>query len=208
MYLYVRQVRLAPGRRVDGMEWAVAMAEKVNQIAGLNVGLWTPFASPGMGTLSWGATVETLADLDAADTKLNTDPGYLELVGRATNLVTSAPDDRVAEYLYNPVPDLDATWVATVESQFANGAFARGAEVGVEIAQRATALGEPTAFLLGLTGGYASCMWVSPATSMAELEAGERAIRADSDFVAFLDREAASCYLPGVTSTSIWRRIA
>lgn len=208
MYLYTRQVRLAPGRRADGMEWALAMAQKINQVAGLNAGLWTPFLSPGIGTLSWGSAVESLTELEAADAKLNADPGYLELVGRAGALVTTPPDDRVAEYLYNPVPDLDATCVAAVESQIANGAFARGVEVGIEIAQRASALGSPTAFLLGVTGPYAGCLWLSPATSIQELEAGEQAVRADADFVAFLDREAASCFLPGVTTTSIWTRIA
>lgn len=207
MYLYTRQVRLLPGRRVAGMEWARAMTEKMNQITALDIGLWTPFLSPGIGTLSWGATAETLAELDDANSKLNTDPGLLDLIGQAATLVAAAPDDRVAEYVYNPVPDLDATCVAVVESQIANGAFGRGVEVSIEIAKRAGALGKPTAFLLGLTGGYGSCMWLSPATSIEELEAGERAIRADADFVAFLDREAPSCYLPGVPTQTIWCRI-
>jgi hypothetical protein len=190
------------------MEWALALTEKLNQITALDAGLWTPFASPGLGTLSWGATVETLAELADADAKLNADPGYLELIGRAGNLVATAPDDRVAEYLHNPVPDLDATCVAVVESQLANGAFARGVEVGIGIAQRATALGEPTAFLLAVTGNYAGCMWLSPATSMQALEAGERAVRADADLLAFIDKEAGPCFLPGITTTSIWGRLA
>lgn len=98
--------------------------------------------------------------------------------------------------------------MAVVESRFANGAFARGMEVGIEIARRASAIGSPTAFLLSVTGAYAGCMWLSPAASLRELEAGEQAVRSDADFVAFLDREAASCFLPGVTTQSIWARVA
>ena len=208
MYLFTRAVRLTPGHIRDGMEWAVSMTEKVNQITALNVGLWTPLMSPGVGTLSFGCAVETLSDLEDAESKLNVDPMYLDAVERGATMIQGAAEDEVAQFLYNPDQTANPTHVAVVRSALANGAFARGVATGIEIAQRATQLGSiPTSFLLSTTGTYAGCGWISSAHSLKELEESEQAVNANPDFIAFLDSEAANCYLPGITTQSIWRRV-
>jgi hypothetical protein len=208
MYLFTRMTRLAPGHMVDGIDWALSVTEKVNQITSLKVGLWSPILSPGVGSLSWGAAVESLSDLEDADAKLGADPGFLDLISQGATITAPMLDDMTAQYVYNPAPDLDATHVAVVQSQLANGAFQRGVEVGVKIAEKATEIGgSPTAFLMAVTGAYAGCLWITGATSLRELETGEQAVNANADFLALLDQEAAACYLPGVTTQSIWRRM-
>ena len=208
MYLFTRAVRLTPGHIRDGMEWAVSMTEKVNQITALNVGLWTPLMSPGVGTLSFGCAVETLSDLEDAESKLNVDPMYLDAVERGATMIQGAAEDEVAQFLYNPDQTANPTHVAVVRSALANGAFARGVATGIEIAQRATQLGSiPTSFLLSTTGTYAGCGWISSAHSLKELEESEQAVNANPDFIAYLDSEAAACFLQGVTTQAIWKRI-
>lgn len=209
MYLFTRMTRLAPGHMVDGIEWALSITEKVNQVTSLDVNLWAPMISPAVGSLSWGAAAEHLTDLEDADAKLNADPGFLELVNRGATVTMPALDDMTAQYVFNPAPDLNATHVAVVQSQLANGSFRRGVEVGVQIAEKATAIGgAPTAFLTAVTGAYAGCLWLTGATSLRDLESAEVAVNANADFVTLLDTEAASCYLPGVTTQSIWRRLS
>jgi hypothetical protein len=208
MYLFTRMARLSPAHYRDGIEWALGVTEKVNQITSLNVGLWSPILSPGLGTLSWGSAVETLSDLEDADAKLMADPMYLDVVEKGASMLVGTVEDQTAQFIHNPPQTGETTHVAVVETSMANGSFKRGVEVGVEIAQRATDLGgSPTAFLTGVTGTYAGCAWITSATSLAELERGEQAVNTNMDFIAFLDKEAAGCYLPGVTKQSIWRRL-
>ena len=207
MYLFTRMAQLGNGHYRDGLEWAVTLTEKVNQVVSLDVGLWSPMLSPGLGRLSWGATVESLTDLEDADAKLMADPMYLDMVDKGAALVAGTVDDQTAQFVYIPAETPGAKYVAVVESQIANGQFRRGAEKGVEIAQRVTELGTaPTAFLIGTTGAYGGCAWISAAESLREVEAAEQAVNANPDFMELVD-DASSCYLPGVTTQSIWRRI-
>jgi hypothetical protein len=190
------------------MEWAIAITEKVNQITSLNVGLWTPILSPAVGSLSFGCAVETLTDIENGEAKLLADPMYLDAAQRGAELTTGQLDDRAASYVsgggdigFNP------THVAVVQSQLANQCLARGVAAGIAIAERATELsGLPTAFLVGTTGGYGDVAWITSAQSLADLEAGEQKTNFDPDFVKMVD-DSADCFLPGVTTQEIWRRI-
>jgi hypothetical protein len=208
MYLFTRQAQLALGQQRAGLEWAIAITEKVNQITALDVGLWSPVLSPGLGTMSWGAAVESLGDLEDADAKLMADPMYLDALERGAAFLTGTADDQVAQFLVNPDSDANATHVAVVQSRLANGAFARGVETGIAIAEKATAIGgQPTAFLLATTGDYAGCAWITSAPSIRALEAAEQKVNADPGFISFLDQEAGTCFVEGITTQSIWRRI-
>ena len=207
MYLFTRQARLAPGQLRPGIEWAVGITEKVNQITSLNVGLWMPMLSPSLGTVSWGAAVESLGDLEDADAKLNADAMFLDAIDKGSTLVTGEVDDLVAQYLSNPDAPAETSHVAVVQSRFANGNFKRGVEVGIEIAERATKIsGTPTSFLLASTGEYGGCAWISSATSIRALEASEQAVNADEHFIDYVDKHA-DCFVDGITQQSIWRRV-
>jgi hypothetical protein len=209
MYLFLRTTRLAPAHLLDGMEWASAVTEKVNQVTSLTVRVWTPVMSPGVGTLSWGCFVETLSDLEAAETKLLADPIYLDLVKQGAELTTGGMDDATAQLL-SPIPAkaIDPTHVTVVMSQLANGNFQRGVAVGLEIAAEASRLsGLDTSFLLATTGIYGGCAWLTGATSLQELEDGQAAANADADFLALIDRSG-DCFVQGATTTQISRRIA
>lgn len=209
MYLFTRQTRLSPDHVRDGMEWAVGLTEKVNQITALNVGLWASMLSPGTGTISWGTTTESLTELEDASAKLMVDDMFVDMANRGAAFTNGVIEDRTAQFLHN---DGDATpnpsYVAVVQSQLANGSFQRGVEAGIEIAQRAKQLGGlSTSFLIGTTGAFGSVAWITAAPTLKELEQAEQAVNMNPDFVKFLDEEASSCYLPGITTQAIWQRI-
>jgi hypothetical protein len=208
MYLFTRQTRLTPEHAIDGMEWAVTIAEKVNQITSLNVGVWTPFLSPALGTLSFGAAVESMSDLEDAQAKTLVDPSFQDLVKQGTQITSGGLDDQLAQFIVGGTDDgSNPNYVAVVQSQLANGHFASGVAAGVEIAQKATELsGIQTSFLLGSTGTYGAVAWLSGAETIKALEDGEAATNANPDFVTLVDRVAGN-FLEGITTQAIWRRV-
>lgn len=209
MYMFTRTTRLAPEYLLDGMEWAVQVTEKVNKITSLDVHVWAPLLSPGVGNLTWSCFTPTLTDLEDAEAKLLADPIYLDLVKQGAALTVGGTDDLTAQ-LVSPIPEtvIDPTHATVVQSQLANGNFARGVAVGVEIAAAASKLsGLNTLFVLGATGAYGGCGWVTGAMSLKELEDGQAVVGSDPDFVALVDRSA-DCFVQGVTTTRLSRRIA
>jgi hypothetical protein len=208
MYLYTRRVQLALGHQQDGMEWAVDICAKVNQITSLDVGLWTTMLSPGVGQLAFGCAVETLRDIEDAEAKLLADPMYLDAVQRGASLITGPVDDETAQYLVGDgALPFNPTHIAVVRSALANGRFADGVTAGIEIAEKAKELsGLPTAFLLSTTGTYGGVGWITSAASLADLEKAEQSINANPDFVTMVDRHSTN-YLPATTTQAIWRRI-
>jgi len=208
MYLFTRQAQLGNAQQTKALEWAVGITEKVNQITSMNVGLWSPILSPGVGVLSWGCGAESVGDLEDADAKLLADPMYVDAVEQGAAFITGTVNDRLAQYIENPTADPKATHVTVVEAQLRGGALKHGIEIGVEIAQKATKIGgAPTAFLLGSTGAYGGCAWITSATSIRELETAEQKVNGDSKFIALLDKEAPECFVDGTATQSIWRRI-
>jgi hypothetical protein len=208
MYLYTRRVQLGLGHQQDGMEWAVDICAKVNQITSLDVGLWTTMLSPGVGQLAFGCAVETLGDVEDAAAKLQADPMYVDAIQRGTAMLTGSIEDECAQYLvgdgelpFNP------THIAVVRSALANGHFVDGVAAGIEIAEKAKELGGlPTAFLLSTTGTYGGVGWITSAASLADLEKAEQATNTNPEFASLVDGHSTN-YLPAATTQAIWRRI-
>ena len=209
MYLFNRRTRLAPGKARDGVDWAAGICGKVREISGMEVSLWMSVMSPAVGTIAWNTVVETLSDLEAATAKLNADDIFVATAMQGAALTDGTLDDTVIQLLNaEPDPNARPSYAAVVQGQLANGAFRNGIECGLEIAQRATELGGlKTTFGITTTGVYAGVGWITAAESLAELEAAEQKINTDPGFLELLDEKASSCYLPGVTTQTIWQRI-
>ena len=209
MYLFTRSTRLASGHLRDGMEWALGITEKVVQITSLNVRLWQSMYSPAVGTLSWATTVESLAELEDANAKLTVDDVFVDNANRGAQVTTGQLDDQIAQFLHGGFdPSRPANYATVVRSQLANGSFERGMAVGIEVAERSTAIGGlPTSFLIGSTGLYGSVAWITGAESLRDLENAEKAVNADTGFIRFIDEQVSPCYLPGVTAQTMWQRV-
>jgi hypothetical protein len=210
MYLFSRTARLQAGRTRESMAWAVAITEKVNQITSLDIGLWTTVLSPGVGTLSWSTVVENLTQLEDAEAKLMVDDGYLDLLDQGAQFSSAdAVDDIVGQIVSGELdPSRQPTHAAVVEAELMPGGFAKGIEVGIEIADRATKLsGLQTVFMIASTGTYGGVAWLTTASSLDELERGELATNGDPEFIHYIDEVASKVYQAQGTMQTLFRRI-
>jgi hypothetical protein len=212
MYLYSTSVRLGSANPGKVMEWALGLTRKINEISEVPTALWTTVMSPAMGSLAWTAVVKDLAVIEATETKLAADPGYIDLVNQGLALASSAdPVDQMVMRLVHGDRDagrIDAHYASTVMANLAPGNLVAGIELGVDLAQRAKKItGCPTSFAVAVTGGYGAVMWVSLAETIQQLQAASEALDSDADFAKVLDKEAGKAYLPGATQ-AITRKVA
>ena len=210
MYLFSRSARLAPGRTRDAMEWSFGMAEKVNQIIELDVSLWTPMFSAGVGTMIFSAFAPDLEALETAQSKLMADEGYLAEVDRGATFSNGiGPDDTLLQLVHGDIdPTRSPQYAAVVTSQLAPGRLASGTAVGVEIAQRVEEItGIPTGFGIGATGPYGGVAWITGYESLQQLESAEQATNSDPEFVQLVDGKGAESFVSHATTQTILRRL-
>lgn len=210
MYLFTRTGRIRPGNLRDSMAWAVGVTEKVNQITSLDIGLWTTAMSPGNGSLVWSTFVEDLQSLEDANAKLMVDDIFVSELDRGAQFGEGGVDDEVAQLVAGEVdPNRNPKYVVAVRSELLPGGFGKGVEAGIEIANRATAIGSlPTSFLVSSTGKYGGVAWITAAETLAELQASETKVNTDAGFLAYVDKVAPTCFVPGITTQTIYMRLA
>jgi hypothetical protein len=212
MYLFTRRARLAPGNTRDAMTWATSITEKVNQITGLNVGLFAQTFSPEVGLLSWSTFIPDLTTLESANDKLLVDDGYVSMVDAGAKFALGGADDALLQIVYGePDPNRQIEYATTVQAVCASGSLTRGIELGVEIAQRAEKItGTPTLFATGATGTYGSVGWISGHADVGAMERAQQALAADTKFGEFIDKSVRGVYNedPSETRQLIYRRIA
>lgn len=203
MYLFSRSLRLRPGSTRDAITWATEVTEVVNRISDVQVQLWSRVFSPGTGTLAWTTFVEDLGQLEAAQDKLMSDDGYIGTVDRGAAFVASAPDDSLATLVSGaPDPQRSIEYVTFVHSVCEPGALAKGFDLGVRLAERATAIGgNPCLFLADSTGSFGGVGWITGFADVAEMQRSEAAVMADPDFIGLVD-ESHGVYANGDQTTS------
>ncbi len=211
MYLFSRRARLAPGNTQAAMTWATGITEKVTQITGLNVSLFTPMFSPSVGMLSWSTFVPDLETLEAATDKLAADPGYVSMVDAGAKFSQGGADDALLQLVYGePDPNRNVEYVTSVQTVCANGSVARGIELGIEIAQKAEKIiGSPGMFATAATGSYGSVAWLSGYTDVKALDGAQQKLAADTKFAEFIDKSVPGVYTdePTASRQVILRRI-
>jgi hypothetical protein len=210
MYLFTRSARLGPGNPAEQASWAISVTEKVNQISELQVSLWSRVFSPGLGTLAWTAATEDLSTLEATDSKLLADSGYLSLLEQGQKYDSGqGADDSLIQLVH---ADADAAntepqYASVVDAVIAPGQLNKAVEAGVEIAHAAKlATGRPTSFGVASTGAYGGVAWIVLYDSVEQLQKAEQDLNADSGFSERVDK-VGPLYLPGVTTQTVYRRI-
>jgi len=211
MYLFSRQAQLAPGNTRAAMTWATGITEKVNQITGLEVSLFSLTFSTGVGTLAWSTFVPDLATLEAATDKLLVDDGYIAMLDEGAKYSKGGADDVLEQIVHgSPVPNRTVEYASTVQAVCASGNVMRGIELGIEIAQRAEkTMGLPVLCLTGATGSYGSVGWITGYADVKEFEQAQQALAADTKFGEFIDKSVKRVYAdsPADTRTLVYRRI-
>jgi hypothetical protein len=209
MFLFTRTTRLR-GDGQAGVAWALSITEKVKQVTGHDVQLWSTVYSPGFGTISWTAWFEDLAALEVVGDKLDADPGMAALGNQGNDLTDGTLDDGLLEPIYgDPAAGGDAQYVGGAVAVCATGNIERALGLGVKIAQRAEAVtGLPTMFVRSMTGPYGGVGWLTGYPTITELEKAEAAIATDDGFVKLID-STKGCFVEGAATTraTLYRRL-
>jgi hypothetical protein len=210
MYLFTRRTRLARGDGAAGVAWALSVTEKVKEVTGHEVQLWSTVYSLGFGTISWTAWFEDLASLEAVGDKLNADPGMAKLGNAGNEFTDGSLDDGLLQPIYgDPAAGGDAQYVGGAVAVCAAGNIERAMGLGVEIAQKSEAItGLPTLFVRSVTGPYGGVGWLTGYENITAMEKAEDAISADPSFLKLID-STKGCFVEDATTTqaSIYRRL-
>jgi hypothetical protein len=212
MYLFGRRARLAGGKIRESMAWATGIAEKVTQISGTPVGVWSQVYSPEVGEIVWVTFMPDLSALEAFSDKCLVDDGYIAEVERGAQFILPGSVGDVLQVILHgePDPNREVNYTAVVRTTISGG-IANGTTLGIEIAQKAEALtGTPTAFLADATGNFGGVSWITAYASIEEVERAQMTINTDPGFVELLDSRAATAYadVPGASTQTLYRRIA
>ena len=213
MYLFSRTARLVPGNQAASMAWALTLTEKVNQIAEIDVTLWTRVFSPGVGELTWTAIVDDLSLLENTDAKLMADTGFQMLADEGAKMLGSEGlTDGLAQFITPfTAPEAGAAapnYANIVTATLAPGSMANGIAVGLEIAERAGEVtGLPVSFLSAVTGVYGAVEWVATCDTVQQLQAAQTAITSDAKLIELIDKKGGTVYQPNAEQFCV-RRLA
>jgi hypothetical protein len=190
--------------------WALSITEKVKEVTGHEVQLWSTVYSAGFGTISWTAWFDDLASLEAVGDKLDADPAMAALGNAGNEFTDGSLDDGLLQPIYgDPSAGGGAQYVGGAVAVCAAGNIERAMGLGVEIAQKSeTITGLPTMFVRSLTGPYGGVGWLTGYESITAMEKAEDAIAADSSFLKLID-STKGCFVEDATTTqaTIYRRL-
>jgi hypothetical protein len=209
-YLFSRSVQLTRAHLLDSMAWSVSLTEKANAISETPIALWSSLMSPDTGRLTWTTVVEDLSSVTATLDKLMADAGYVELVEEGTRFTDgTGATDGLVRFVHADRDGVETAQFSTVvRAVVAPGAWASGAVLGVEIAQRAKAItGRPTSFGVSQSGSYGEVGWIALYDSIDQVQAAAEALAADAGFAKLLDDNAGT-WIAGEGSQVINRRVA
>jgi|SRR5579872_309721 len=213
MYLFTRRARLVGGKVVEAMGWATEIAQRVGEVSGMQVRVFTTAFGPEVGAVRWSTFAEDVSSLQDNMDVLLTDKAYLDLVEKGTSYIMPGSVDDGLAFVVHGEPDLsrEINYVVAVRTTMVGGGLSRGIPLGVEIAQHSEKIiGLPSLFVVDVTGNYGGVGWLTAFESAAEMGRAQMALNGDAGFVEFLDSNVNGVYAsnPGATRQEIHRRIA
>jgi hypothetical protein len=160
MLLFSRIATLTGSPR-RALPWAVEITQYVNTHGSIPVTLWAGNFGYPLGTVIWSAAVESQAALEAATAPLLADPGYLDLLDAAADLITTPGYDVLREVLYGAPGEPPAVG-SVLNITVATAVVDRMADAlgwAVEVAQHVeSVVGSPVAPSVGSPGSAPSRM--------------------------------------------------
>jgi hypothetical protein len=171
-------------RRV--MPWAAAITEYVNAHGSLPVTCWTGSFGYPLGTMIWSAMVESEAALAAGTSQLLADPGYLDLLESATDLISSPGHDMLREVLYGspgdppPIGALANVTTATAIVDRLGDALGWAVEIGQYVEQ---VIGTPVGVFTNVFGTMGGIMWLGVSADAAAADTARAKLNADTGYL-------------------------
>jgi hypothetical protein len=188
------------------------MAELVSRKTQLPVSLWATRLGAPVGTLTYTTMLQSLAELDAADSSLLADEEYLNYVAEFQPFVAGPPVDRAVEVVHSAGGEYRRADVGAVgnvvTAQVANARFGAAIKWSIEVADLvAEVTGHPGVLGRDVAGDFGTVVWIATMPDVGTLDTANEALGKDPRYLAKLD-EMGDIFLPGSGHTSILRRIA
>ena len=210
MYLMSRRTRV---NSAAGLDWAVTILGRVKEVTGNDVNLWGTVYSSGFGTITWTSWWSDLGSMEKAFAELQVDPTYVALAAAGAPLIEGGVDDQLLQTVAGePGPGTGtgtAQYVASVQAVCAAGGIVRAMTAGVEIAEKATAIGgADTIFVRGLTGPYGRIGWLTGYEDLAAVGEAQDRLAADASWLDYLDGTK-GCFVEGADAavTTLYQRL-
>jgi hypothetical protein len=208
MYLLSRRARI---NSAAGVEWATTILGLVQEVTGNDVGLWANAYSPEYGTITWTSWWADLGSMEAGFAKLAADPTYNELVAAAPSHIEGGVDDSLIQTVSgDPSDPATVRYVSSVQAVVAGGSIVKALTAGVEIAEKATAIGGAnTIFVRGMTGPYGQIGWLTGYDSLAAFGDTQDKLAIDEGWLNYLD--GTKGYFiedPAATVTTLYEKLA
>lgn len=210
MFLFTRSARVAQtGRVIDKLTYAAELTALVGAATGVPIGLHAAQMSPGVGSLVWSIFADDLRTLEAAGDRLAGDDIQDFIASRGQGALADGMDDTLFEVLHGSVnPEVDVQYVSAVASVVGPGALRRGIGLGIELAEKSSAIsGQDCMFVAGMSGAFGAVGWLTGYPDITALQEGQRAVFSDPAMLDLIDGPAADTYPAAGTTSTIYRRI-
>lgn len=183
MYIFSRTRQVRPEKMIDAIAPAVEIAEKVTQITGVPIHVWTSRFGAPLGTMMWSCRMDSQSELHEATEKLAVDATYLEMAMAMTEHYQGPAQDALVRVVSGrPSPEPSKFTVLT-RATMANGHFAEAVAWGVGMQEFVCdALDAPGAFVTSAYDGFSDVGWILGLDSMADLDAAADWEATDADY--------------------------
>jgi hypothetical protein len=208
MHIFTRQGRFAPDQVVEGLVYAVEIAQHVSQQTGLEVIPWTVLYGAPIGTVSWSARVESQAAMGEAGARLQADPGYREKVAANAHRFDGPVEDQLGQVLAASGERPAAPQHAVITTaECAGGKLADATAWGVDIMQYSAKLSGAASYVCrGVYGEFGKLVWIALFDSLDQVDAADAATSTDPGYLEQLD-QAGDLFRPGSVTQRLIQRI-
>lgn len=210
MFQFARALNLRGDAR-ETMAWAAEITGYVKEHSDLDVSLWGAVFGYPVGTVAWSTIVEGRAQLAAETDKLTADNGYLDLVMKAQDWVTTPAEDIFRRVVHGGPADEPpaAGAVASVTQAVpATGKMPDALAWAVDMAEYGSGLaGTQVSLLVNAYGALGGMAFITVLPDMAAVDALTAAVQADAGYIDRI-RASAGLFVDGSATVSLLRRLA
>lgn len=172
MYLFNRTRQAKADRILEAMPSAVSIAEKVTQITGIDIYVWSYRFGAPMGTIMWSCRLDSRAQLFEANEKMMADATYIDMAMSMAELYEGPTVDGLFRVISGTPSPEPRDFIEITQATMANGKYAEAMQFGVDMQQYvADELGTPTMFGAMQHGGFADVGWIQGFETIDEVDA-------------------------------------
>jgi hypothetical protein len=210
MKLFTRRVVMGGAPPSEMLGFATDMRAYVSEKTGREISLWSVMFGAPLGTMTYSARVEGIADLQQMTATLMADKEYHAKLAKGTHMVAAPAEDWLMQPIHGDFGDPPpvGTLVGITSAQIANGAYADAFAWGVDMAIHVeTITGMATTFAASEFGPFGSVAWFGGTMDPAVIDSANGKLMTDSDYMKKLGA-AGDLFLPGSGQQVLVARVA